>query len=254
MPRIQAVTFDLWDTVLIDDTDEPKRAAQGLPPKPEQRRLLVQRFVEKHGAIALKDVCAAYDATDIEFREAWYGENVTWSVASRLERLFGKLDRRLPDAEFAELVRLHEEMELEVKPDLIPGVRDAIEVLAGTYRLGVISDTIFSPGRVLRQLLDHYGILEHFDHFVFSDEIGCSKPNARVFEEAAKGLGVQPDGLVHLGDREQKDIDGAHQIGALGVLVRVACDRGGPDTQADAICDDFSDLPGILDGLNHSRA
>ncbi|GIT27925.1 MAG: hypothetical protein CM1200mP41_39690 [Gammaproteobacteria bacterium] len=30
---IKAVTFDLWDTVIHDDSDEPKRAAQGLRSK-----------------------------------------------------------------------------------------------------------------------------------------------------------------------------------------------------------------------------
>ena len=250
MPTIRAITFDLWDTVLVDDTDEPKRAAQGLPPKPEQRRILVRDFLDRHGAISLDDVSAAYDATDGEFREAWYGESVTWTVAARLGRLLGKLARQLPEDEFSELVRLHEEMELEIKPDLVPGVREAIETIAGSYKLGVISDAIFSPGRVLRQIVGHYGLLEHFDHFVFSDEIGCSKPDARMFEDAARGLDVEPGELVHLGDRGQKDIDGPHQVGAHGVLIRVACDRGGPDTTADAICDDYADLPGILDKLN----
>ena len=28
---IQAVTFDFWDTLVIDDSDEPARAARGLP-------------------------------------------------------------------------------------------------------------------------------------------------------------------------------------------------------------------------------
>jgi len=36
-PAVKALTFDLWDTIFIDDSDEPKRAAQGLRPKSEQR-------------------------------------------------------------------------------------------------------------------------------------------------------------------------------------------------------------------------
>ncbi len=30
MPRVRVISFDLWDTVFIDDSDEPKRRAQGL--------------------------------------------------------------------------------------------------------------------------------------------------------------------------------------------------------------------------------
>ena len=34
---IKAVTFDLWDTMIADETDEPKRSAQGLASKPKAR-------------------------------------------------------------------------------------------------------------------------------------------------------------------------------------------------------------------------
>ena len=40
---IKAVTFDLWDTVIHDDSDEPKRLQLGLPNKQDARRAL---FVE----------------------------------------------------------------------------------------------------------------------------------------------------------------------------------------------------------------
>ena len=39
-----AITFDLWDTVFHDDSDEPKRAAAGLPNKKVSRRDLVHCF------------------------------------------------------------------------------------------------------------------------------------------------------------------------------------------------------------------
>ena len=38
---IKAVTFDLWDTMVVDESDEPKRAAQGLRSKRDERRHLV---------------------------------------------------------------------------------------------------------------------------------------------------------------------------------------------------------------------
>ena len=34
-PSIQAITFDLWDTVVVDDSDEAKRTAMNLPSKRE---------------------------------------------------------------------------------------------------------------------------------------------------------------------------------------------------------------------------
>lgn len=248
--EIRAVTFDLWDTVFIDDSDEPKRKAQGLAPKPIERRNLVQQFLARHEPISRELIDLAYDTTDAAFHQVWYGQNITWTVSERLSVLLKGLKRNLPGHEFAELVRLHEDMELSVCPDLAPNVADALSSLQGKYKIGVISDAIFSPGRALRQLLEDYDILKYFSSFVFSDEIGCAKPNPAVFQASAKDIGVTPGEIVHIGDRELKDIEGPQAVGARAVLCTVIKDRCSEKTKADAVCSNFSDLPVILEKLN----
>ncbi len=247
---IRAITFDLWDTVFIDDSDEPKRKARGLAPKPVERRNLVQQFLDRHEPISRDLVNLAYDTTDAAFRQVWYGQNVTWTVRQRLSVLLKGLKRNLPEPEFEELVRLHEDMELAVRPDLASDVAEALSSLHGKYKMGVISDAIFSPGRALRQLLADYDILKYFSSFIFSDEIGCAKPNVAVFEAAAEALGVKPGEIIHIGDRELKDIEGPHAIGARAVLCTVVKDRCSEKTKADAICSNFNDLSAILEKLN----
>ena len=247
---IRAITFDLWDTVFIDDSDEPKRATQGLPPKLVERRNLVHQFLDRHEPISRELVDLAYDTVDAAFRQVWYGQNVTWTVRERLSVLLKGLKRNLPASEFNEMIRLHEDMELVFRPDLAPHVAEALQQLDGKYRMGVISDAIFSPGRALRQLLDDYGLLQCFSAFVFSDEIGCSKPNPIAFEATAKALDVEPCEIVHIGDRELKDIEGPHAVGARAILCTVVKDRDSENTKADAICRDFTDLPAILEKLN----
>ena len=249
-PAIRAITFDLWDTVFIDDSDEPKRKAQGLAPKPVERRNLVHKFLERHEPVSRELIDLAYNTTDAAFRQVWYGQNVTWTVSERLSVLLKGLKCTLPEPEFNELIRLHEDMELSVRPDLAPNVADALSSLQAKYQIGVISDAIFSPGRALRQLLADYDIQKYFSSFIFSDEIGCSKPNAALFEAAARDLNVKPDEIVHIGDRELKDIAGPHAVGARAVLCTVVKDRNSKNTKADAICSNFSDLPNILNKLN----
>ncbi len=250
--QIKAVTFDLWDTVIIDDSDEPKRKKMGLLSKPEERRNLIYQALQKHenySSISKKIIDSAYDVADAAFREVWYGQNVTWNVETRLSVILKGLKCLLPSDELSELVRLHEEMELDVQPDLAPGIVDAIKELSGQYKLGVISDTIFSSGRVLRELLVRNNIAQYFSAFVFSDEAGCSKPNPSLFKQSAAGLGVEPNEIVHIGDREQKDIDGPHQVGAKGIYTTVVLDRG-PCESADAVCDDYSQLVNIVNKLS----
>jgi len=247
---IRAVTFDLWDTVLVDDSDEPKRRQKGLLPKPQARRRLVLEFLGRHAPINQEEVDAAYDAVDRAFNHDWHENNHTWTVARRLERMLTEMKRELPPDELAELVRLHEEMEMEVRPDLAPGIRDALLALRGRYRLGVISDTIFSPGRTLRRILEAEDLLDLFDAFAFSDEVGASKPDRRMFDAAADQLGIGPEDTVHVGDREKNDVAGPQAVGARAILVTVVKDRRSGPSKADAVCENYSGLPRLVDSLN----
>lgn len=247
---IKAITFDLWDTVIIDDSDEPKRKSRGISSKPVERRDLVYNALKKKKPIPRIKVDTAYNAVDTAFRHVWYNNYVTWSVKERLQILIKGLDRDLSEKNLLKLVQQHEEMELDIKPDLAPGITDALDILHRKYRLGVISDTIFSPGHTLRHLLDHYNIKKYFDTFTFSDEIGRAKPDPAVFKSAANSLSVKINEIVHIGDREEKDIDGAHAVGAKAIFTTVVKNRGSSKTKADAICTDYTELPSIIDKLN----
>ena len=248
---VGAVTFDLWDTVFLDDSDEPKRKAQGLPPKKVERRSLVERFLATSGpAVTREAVDRAYDAVDEVTRKTWHDEYVTLTVTQRLNKILAALGRELPPEKFAELVRAHEEMELRISPDLIPGAVDAVKALRGTRKLVVISDAIFTPGWGLRKLLEAAGILDAFTGFVFSDEFGKSKPASEVFHRAAAIAGCRVEELVHVGDREHNDVGGPHAVGARAVFVTAGLDRGSATTKAERICRDFRDLPGIIDSMD----
>jgi hypothetical protein len=59
---------------------------------------------------------------------------VTWRIGERLEVALKGLGRSLPAEDFAELVRRHEEMEVEIRPDLIPGIAEALAEIHRRYR------------------------------------------------------------------------------------------------------------------------
>jgi len=249
--RVGALTFDLWDTVFLDDSDEPKRHAMGLPVKKVERRDLLEKFLSAAGpAVAREAVDRAYDGVDEAFRKAWHDDHVTWTVAERLGKVLAALGRELPPGRFAELAGLHEDMELSVSPDLIPGAAEAIRSLKPAHKLIVISDAIFTPGRGLRKLLERYGLLDAFSGFVFSDEFGRSKPAPEVFRRAAVLAGCRVEELVHVGDREHNDVGGPHAVGARAVLVTAGIDRGSATTRADRVCRDYRELPGIIASMD----
>ena len=246
---IRAVTLDLWDTVIHDDSDEPKRAAAGLPAKPAARRALVRDALATCCGVPAETVDTAYDVTDAAFSRVWHDQHVTWTVAERLSVLLRGLHQELPAAVLADVTTRIEEMELEIMPDPVPGIGDAIKTLAARYPLAVVSDAIHAPGRCLREWLDRHRLLHHFSAFAFSDEVGRSKPHPDMFDHAAAGLGVAVNEMLHVGDREHNDVRGPHALGMKAILFTATRDRDRAGSTADAVCERAADLPAAVEHL-----
>jgi putative hydrolase of the HAD superfamily len=251
---IAAVTFDFWDTLAADDSDEPKRAALGLLPKPAERaRLFARHITERYPHISAAAAAAAYDAANRQFREEWHNSHRTPGVATRLYYAYEHLGLKPKPGHYARIMREIdmlvleiETMEVRIAPEFVPGVHYTLQVLAQEYKLGIVSDTIHTHGRGLRHLLASAGLLPYFSYLVFSDEVGASKPAAAVFRQAAIGLDVAPNQIVHVGDRESNDVVGPRRVGMKAVLFTGLVDRGSQQTQANAVCQNFVDLPQIV--------
>ena len=247
---IKAVTFDLWDTLVADDSDEPKRAARGLRSKREERRHLVWRALDAVDPIDPATVSLAYDVAEAGFNMVWKEQHINWTVAQRLRVVLNGLGRSLPDDAFERLVADTGRMEVDIPPDPIDGVEDALKRLSGRYKLAVVSDAIVTPGTGLRAILEAYGLARYFSGFAFSDEVGHSKPHRSMFESAAGQLGVALDEIVHIGDRDHNDVKGPHAIGAKAILFTATRDADKDATTADAVCASYRELPAAIDRLS----
>lgn len=106
---------------------------------------------------------------------------------------------------------------LDYPPKLLPGVKEALSKLSENYKLAIVSDTGFSPGKVLRVLLENNEIFHFFDAFSFSDETSVSKPHPKAFSTILEQLGCKPEEAIHIGDIEQTDIIGAKKIGMKAI-------------------------------------
>lgn len=84
-------------------------------------------------------------------------------------------------------------------------------------RIGVVSNW----DSRLPSLLDDLGVAKYIDAIVTSGEVGCEKPDVRIFEEAKRQLGVPADGarLMHVGDSWSRDVLGARAAGFEAVYV-----------------------------------
>lgn len=247
---IKAVTFDLWDTVLDDESDEPKRIASGLQTKPESRHRMLLEALKRHHDVSRAEINLAYGVANAAFYKVWQEASITWTCYERLEVLLKGLGKPLPEAELEALADAMSRLEVDTPPDILPGVKDAIQHLKSRYKLCVISDTIVTTGAGLREVLAHHELSQYFDGFAFSDEVGRSKPHADMFASAQEQMGVKFSEMVHIGDRDNKDIKGAQALGMKAILYTKKRDDDRFTTSADAVCTSHADLAGIIDALS----
>jgi len=245
----KAITFDLWDTLIDDESDEPKRAAQGLRSKYDERRHLLWEALNAVEPIDMETVKLAYATADAAFRTVWHDQHVTWEIAERLRVVLNGIGRSLPDDVFARIVKEHEEMEVRIPPDPIAGAKQALDDLAGRYKLCIVSDTIVSPGRCLRELLEVHGLKQYFSGFAFSDEVGHSKPHPGMFESAARQMGCAIPEMIHIGDRDHNDVKGPQALGMKAILFTAKRAHDRDTTSAEAICASHAELPATIDGV-----
>jgi len=102
---------------------------------------------------------------------------------------------------------------------LEPGALDLLRDLrrAG-FRLGIISNFDLR----LREILKDVGVLDLFEQIVVSSQVGAEKPSARIFEEALRRFAVEPAELLHVGDEEKADGDGARALGIQAFILSFA--------------------------------
>jgi putative hydrolase of the HAD superfamily len=58
------------------------------------------------------------------------------------------------------------------------------------------------------------------DAVIFSCQVGLSKPDPRIYQLAAKELGVKPGDCLYVGDGSSQELSGASAVGMHPVLIR----------------------------------
>jgi putative hydrolase of the HAD superfamily len=80
---------------------------------------------------------------------------------------------------------------------------------ASGIRTGILSNLPRPLGERLREV---DGFLNHFDHVTFSYELSLVKPQREIYDDAVRGLNVQPGEALFLDDRTE-NIQGAKEAG-----------------------------------------
>ena len=241
--RLRAVTFDCWGTLLYE---RDAAQVQGL-------RVEAVASAARRGGAGL-DADAARAVLDAAWRrhlEAWQAHRQSGSAEMAdwvLESLALEPAARCELA--PGLARGLAEASLEAGVAALEGSRETLEWLAAAgLRRALVCDTGFTPGRVVRQLLDRTGLLGLLEVLAFSDEVGVPKPEARIFEHALGALATPPAAALHVGDLRRTDIAGARRLGMRTVRIRDHFDDPSEHVEADHVADSHAHLRELLAAL-----
>ena len=104
---------------------------------------------------------------------------------------------------------------------LLEGAEELVRYLAAKYPLTVVTNGFVE---VQYEKFDKSGLRDCFAHIVLSEEVGCQKPNPRIFEEALRMNGLQAEDVVMIGDSWSSDIQGAINAGIDQIWIRKSKD------------------------------
>ena len=203
MPPVQAIFFDIGDTLVFDDPPLPARLAQaaravGLP-LDEERLPLAFRAGEAYAV-------------------GRYVAGIPWDVPDAMRegaaRIWRAMDRPPPDdACWSALGTAFAAVPFTryVHPDALGLLR---ELKRRGFTVGAISDW----ETTLPDLLAELGLAPYLDALAVSAIVGVTKPSPRLFQEALRQANTAPETSLHVGDWYELDVAGARATGMQALL------------------------------------
>ena len=207
-PRIRLVSFDVGGTLIR--------------PHPSVGAIYAEVLGRRGFAAGAEEIDRAFEqvweemALESAGRERYAGfpdgERGYWGTL--LRRMAARLGRSEPPAGAAE--ELFEAFAHREAWRVFPEVFRVLESLRG---LGMRMAVISNWDRRLPGLLRELDLRHHFGPILVSALEGVEKPDPRIFGLAASRSGVEPREVLHVGDQEREDIEGARRAGCHAVRV-----------------------------------
>jgi putative hydrolase of the HAD superfamily len=195
--RVKAVLFDIDDT-LFDSTRLARMA----------RRNAVKAMMD--AGLPLKNLQTGYKLLISIVKQ--YGPNYDHHFDRLVEELGSG---RNPAVVAAGVVAYHNTKLEYLKPD--PDVVPTLKALSEkSYKLGIVSN-----GRAVKQWekIIRMGVQSYFQTVVISEDVGCEKPDPKIYSVALAKLHVPPQNAMYVGDDPASDILGANRAGLISIEI-----------------------------------
>ena len=231
---IRAITFDYWDT-LYEGGALPERVAL--------RRTAVGALLGAYGReLPEAQLRALYEASGREAERWWSEEHRGYTTQERLRWILERaaVTPRENCRYVAAAVDAVDNALLMLPPAMLPGAWEMLRALSRRVPLAVISDTGFASGRAQDRLLEKDGARKFFTTTIYSMDVGHAKPRPEIFAAAVETLGVEPHEILHVGDNERTDVNGALASGLRAIRLDVV--RTGGPSEGELVARSFEEL------------
>jgi FMN phosphatase YigB (HAD superfamily) len=235
----QGATFDFWNTLVY----EPQGHLRS-------RRLdaWVGILEEAGFACEREQLHVVFDSSWERYVASWKA-NQQYQALEAAEHVVEALGFEVPpdvkDALLEAFLTAGHEADLH----LTDGLGECLRLVKDAgLRTGIVCDVGMTPSTVLRAHLERHGVLDLFDAWAFSDDVGVYKPDPRIFEHVLAGMGgLAPERVAHAGDLRRTDIAGAKAMGMRAVrYTGVFDDDTQPEPEADHVISSWGQLPEVL--------
>lgn len=245
MKQYKAVFID-WDDTIGDFLGAAKLALQDM----YEKYNLSEYFA------SFEEFFLLYKPHNLELWDKYGKDQVTKEYLS-FDRFFYPLmhgskagERRLGDKAIRlEVAALAEQLSEDflnmttARFSLLEGAEELVRYLAAKYPLTVVTNGFVE---VQHEKFDKSGLRDCFAHIVLSEEVGCQKPNPRIFEEALRMNGLSAEDVVMIGDSWNSDIQGAINAGIDQIWIRKSKDPLPEGQSATYLVQSLSEVMEIL--------
>jgi putative hydrolase of the HAD superfamily len=210
-------SYDLWLTLIKSN-----------PQFKNKRNLLFKDFFDVECNIEkVNEVVRYYDVLCNNINENT-GLNIDTYEIYYL--ILNALNVKVNDIDTKQLNLFYKETELlfmEYKPQLLFPKIDSLfeEIKAQGKTMNILSNTGFIKGYTLRKILADYGLEQYFSFQIYSDEVGFSKPNHKIFQLVYDQINssneITKKEVLHIGDNSIADYDGAIKFGFAAHLLKI---------------------------------
>lgn len=209
-------SFDLWLTLIKSNPEY----------KPARNSLFKDFFLIEESLEKVSEVIRYYDVlcnkiSENTGRHLKYNE-IYLLVLSALKVDIDKISSEKIDAFYDEIAELFEK-----HPPILMNsntVNLFEKITSSGKTISIMSNTAFIEGKLLKKVLDFYGLSKFISFQLYSDETGWSKPNPKLFSQMkneVKKINKNTNPIIlHIGDNPKADFQGALNAGIEAYLFK----------------------------------